>query len=94
MSLPTNLVDEQLDTSVNTKKHYAIKNVSDDSVVAADVYLEDNTTYSQQGSVVGSVIMNEITDDINKLNADVKAMVVVNSLPSTGTAGTLYFSKS
>lgn len=70
MSLPTNYKDDQLDTSVNDKRHYAVKKTDDDTTIHADVYLEDITTYSQNGTTLGATDINAITSAINDLQTD------------------------
>lgn len=67
MSLPTNLKDDLLNTTVNTHRRYNIKKHSDDSTVQSDVYLEDITNYSQVGSEVGANIINDICTQLTPM---------------------------
>lgn len=87
--LKTDYQNDQLAQS-NSRRHYAVKKTSDNSVVHDDVYLDELTQYSQVGDSFGAVDINATNTAINDLTTDVKRIVVVSSLPSTGVNGTLY----
>lgn len=94
MSLPTNLKDAILNTSSNTHRRFNIKSHVDNSVVAANVYLEEITDYTQQGDEVSASQLNESNALVNGLTLDVKSIQIINGpMPTTGgVEDRLYFS--
>lgn len=94
MSLPTNYQDDIIDTSQTTKRLYNIKNASNNSSVASNVYLEDITPYSQRGTSFGASDVNNITSAVNGLTIDITEIHVSQNLPSQGVEGGLYFTFS
>lgn len=98
LPLPTNFKDDQLNTATNTHRRYAIKKHSDNTTLsnASDVYLQEITSYTQNGTELSATVLNEICTLLNGLsnNGQITAIQVVNSLPAQGVNGTLYLSKS
>jgi len=68
--LPTNFKDDVLDTSMNDKRVYNIRNKTDGSLVESNVTLEDVTVYSQNGTPFGANVINEVNQNINTLNVN------------------------
>lgn len=62
--LKTNYVDDELDTSKNTKRKYNLINNPDGTVS-----LEDVTEYLTVGTTFGAADSNAITMEINKISA-------------------------
>lgn len=92
MSLPTNLKNDILDETVNTKRRYNVRRTSDDQIVQADVYLEEITVYEQEGDVISAAQLNESNSLVNGLTIDIKSIQVLTSgsLPAVGVEDRLY----
>ena len=92
MSLPTNLKNDILDETVNTKRRYNVRRTSDDQIVQADVYLEEITEYEQEGDVISAAQLNESNSLVNGLTIDIKSIQVLTSgsLPAVGVEDRLY----
>lgn len=91
--LPTNFVDDIIDTSVNEHRKYKMTAVSGET----DTYeLEDRTTYTQQGTPYNATVVNNTNGTINQVidlaedNADDLAGFLDGTVPiaRAGTAGT------
>ena len=91
--LPTNFVDDIIDTSVNEHRKYKMTPVSGET----DTYeLEDRTTYTQQGTPYNATVVNNTNGTINQVidlaedNADDLAGFLDGTVPiaRAGTAGT------
>ena len=67
MRLPTNYQDDVLDTTQNTRRIYDLLNKADGSTFQANVYLDDKTVYTQNGSTFGATDINRICAFINLL---------------------------
>lgn len=89
MSLPTNLVDDILDSSENEYRVYDIVD-EDGNVVQENVHLVDKTVYTQEGSQVGATLLNNIATLLNALSADIDAITVVAQAPADPQPRTLY----
>ena len=74
--LPTNLKDDILDSSVNTRRKYRMIENPDGTVE-----FEDVTEYSQVGDEYGAGLINETNKQVN---ARVKKAVVVRDLDTIG----------
>lgn len=98
LPLPTNFQDDQLNTATNTHRRYAIKKHSDNTTLsnAGDVYLQEITSYTQNGTELSATVLNEICTLLNGLsnNGQITKIQLVNSLPAQRDANTLYLSKS
>lgn len=91
--LPTNFVDDIINTSVNEHRRYKMTPVSGET----DTYeLEDRTTYTQQGTPYNATVVNNTNGTINQVidlaedNADDLAGFLDGTVPiaRAGTAGT------
>ena len=91
--LPTNFVDDIIDTSVNEHRKYKMTAVSGET----DTYeLEDKTTYTQQGTPYNASVVNNTNGTINQVidlaedNADDLAGFLDGTIPiaRAGHAGT------
>ena len=74
--LPTNLKDDILDSSVNTRRRYRMIENSDGTVE-----FEDATEYSQVGDEYGAGLINETNKQVN---ARVEKAVIVRDLDTIG----------
>ena len=74
--LPTNLKDDILDSSVNTRRKYNMIENPDGTVE-----FEDVTEYSQVGDEYGAGLINETNKQVN---ARVEKAVVVRDLDTIG----------
>lgn len=74
--LPTNLKDDILDSSVNTRRKYRMIENEDGTVE-----FEDVTEYSQVGDEYGAGLINETNKQVN---AKVEKAVIVRDLETIG----------
>lgn len=74
--LPTNLKDDILDSSVNTKRKYRMIENEDGTYS-----FEDATEYSQVGDEYGAGLINETNEQVN---ARVEKAVIVRDLATIG----------
>lgn len=85
MSLKTDYVNDVLASS-NDKRHFAVKNMNDDSVIYADVYLDELTSYAQEGDHFGAGDINATNEAVND-NADaITTMNTTNTFTVDSTA--------
>ncbi len=70
--LPVNYVDDVLDTDVNTTRIYNIVD-GDGNIVAENIKLVDQTTYTQNGTDFGAADINATNEAINQLNSNLTA---------------------
>lgn len=91
--LPTNFVDDIIDTSVNEHRKYKMTAVSGET----DTYeLEDKTTYTQQGTPYNATVVNNTNGTINQVidlaedNADTLSDILdgTTAVAKAGTANT------
>lgn len=92
MALRENYKDFVLDTSKNEKRVYDVVDANG-SIVHSNVSLVDKSVYQTNGDNFGAADINATNADVNKSikSTIVKKIELVDSLPSAGEDGAVYF---